>query len=234
MSMANFRMVYGARGANDLYAEAPQPRSSRLSPNARRGLIIFLVGGAILAAVAVFDYWWIGMGPTAQMSPVAIGGPYTLTDQNGKVRHPEDFKGRLTLVYFGYTFCPDICPTDVQTLMKGYKQLEKDNPDLAARIQPIFITIDPARDTPDKIRQFVRAFHPRLIGLTGSEAEIAAVAKEYAIFYKKQPPAGGSTDYLMDHSRQAMLFGPQGEPLALITQDKDASAVVTDLERWAK
>ncbi len=191
-----------------------------------------LWGAVLLAALAPLA----GCSPS-EPPPLAgarIGGSFTLTDQDGRKVSDSAFAGKYRLIYFGYTFCPDICPTDVQTLMKGYKQLEKDNPDLAARIQPIFITIDPARDTPDKIRQFVRAFHPRLIGLTGSEAEIAAVAKEYAIFYKKQPPAGGSTDYLMDHSRQAMLFGPQGEPLALITQDKDASAVVTDLERWAK
>ena len=176
-----------------------------------------------------------GCSPSEQppLAGAKIGGPFTLTDQDGRKVSDSAFAGKYRLIYFGYTFCPDICPTDVQTLMKGYKELEKSNSGLAAKIQPIFITIDPARDTPDKVKQFVRAFHPKLIGLTGSEAEIAAVARHYAIFYKKQEPAEGSEGYLMDHSRQAMLFGPQGEPIALITQDKDAAAVVADLERWA-
>ncbi len=177
-----------------------------------------------------------GCSPSEQppLAGARIGGPFTLTNQDGAKVSDSAFAGKYRLIYFGYTFCPDICPTDVQTLMRGYRELEKSNPALAAKIQPIFITIDPARDTPDKVKQFVRAFHPRLIGLTGSEAEIAAVAKQFAIFYKKQEPPEGSSDYLMDHSRQAMLFGPGGEPLALITQDKDAAAVVTDLERWVK
>jgi protein SCO1 len=177
-----------------------------------------------------------GCGPSERppLAGAKLGGPFTLTDQDGRRVSDSAFAGKYRLIYFGYTFCPDVCPMDVQTLMKGYKELEKSNPSLAAKIQPIFITIDPARDTPEKIKQFVRAFHPKLIGLTGSEAEIAAVAKKFAIFYSKQPAVAGSGGYLMDHSRQAYLFGPQGEPIALIAQDKDAEAVVADLERWAK
>jgi len=175
-----------------------------------------------------------GAPETPPLAGATIGGPFTLTDQDGRKVSDRDFAGKYRLIYFGYTFCPDVCPLDVQTLMKGFRQLETDNPALAARIQPIFITVDPARDTPPVLKQFVRAFHPRLIGLTGSEAEIAAVAKRFAIYYKKQQPAAGASGYLMDHSRQAMLFGPQGEPIALITQDKDADAVVADIERWAR
>jgi len=175
-----------------------------------------------------------GAPETPPLAGATIGGPFTLTDQNGRKVSDRDFAGKYRLIYFGYTFCPDVCPLDVQTLMKGFRRLETDNPALAARIQPIFITVDPARDTPPVLKQFVRAFHPRLIGLTGSEAEIAAVAKRFAIYYKKQQPAAGASGYLMDHSRQAMLFGPQGEPIALITQDKDADAVVADIERWAR
>ena len=175
-----------------------------------------------------------GPSETPPLKGAKIGGPFTLSDQDGHKVSDTDFAGKYRLIYFGYTFCPDVCPTDVQTLMKGYRQLEADNPGLAAKIQPIFITIDPARDTPEKVKQFVRAFHPRLIGLTGSEAEIAAVAKRYAIYYKKQAPDAGAEGYLMDHARQAMLFGPNGEPVALVAQDRDAAAVVADLERWAR
>ena len=178
-----------------------------------------------------------GCGGSPETPPLAgakIGGPFTLTDQDGRKVRDSDFAGKYRLIYFGYTFCPDVCPVDVQTLMKGFRKIEADKPELAARIQPIFITIDPARDTPAALKQFVRAFHPRLVGLTGSEAEIADVAKRYAIYYKKQEPAAGASGYLMDHSRQAMLFGPTGEPLALITQDKDADTVISDIERWAR
>ncbi len=205
-----------------------------------------LWGAALLTALVPLG----GCGPSEKppLAGATLGGPFTLTDQDGRKVSDSQFDGKYRLIYFGYTFCPDVCPIDVQTLMKGYRKLEADNPDLAGKIQPIFITVDPARDTPDKVRQFVRAFHPRLIGLTGSDAEIAAVAKAFAIFYRKVPAKQDKSDprspetfaaderdnYLMDHSRQTYLFGPGGEPLALITQDKDADAVVADLERWAK
>jgi protein SCO1/2 len=178
-----------------------------------------------------------GCSPAAEKPPLAdsaIGGAFTLTDQDGRKLSDSDFAGKYRLIYFGYTFCPDVCPVDVQVLMKGYRELEASDPALAAKIQPIFITVDPERDTPAVLKQFVGAFHPKLIGLTGTPAEIAAVAKKFAIYYRKQPAAAGSKAYLVDHSRQAMLFGPKGEPLALITQDKDAAAVVSDLKRWAK
>lgn len=196
----------------------------------KRNLAAF---AALLLAGAPLLSGCSGSPEQAPLADAKIGGPFTLTDQDGKKVSDTDFAGKYRLIYFGYTYCPDVCPVDVQTLMKGYKALEAKKPELAAKIQPIFITVDPARDTPPVLKQFVSAFHPKLIGLTGSEAEIAAVAKEYAIFYKKQAPQAGTPGYLMDHSRQAMLFGPQGQPLALITQDKDAAAVVSDLERWA-
>jgi len=191
--------------------------------------------GVLLPVAAALSLAACGGSPEEPpLAGAAIGGPFSLMDQDGRTVRDSDFTGKYRLIYFGYTYCPDVCPTDVQTLMKGFKKLEADRPELAAKIQPIFITVDPARDSPDKLKQFVRAFHPRLIGLTGSEADIAAVAKRYAIYYKKQPPVPGTEGYLMDHSRQAMLFGPKGEPLAIITQDKGADAVVADLERWAR
>ena len=173
-----------------------------------------------------------GASETPPLADARIGGPFALTDQDGRTVRDTDFAGKYRLIYFGYTFCPDVCPVDVQILMRGYRQLEKDRPELAAKIQPIFISVDPERDTPSVLKQFVGAFHPKLIGLTGTPAQIAAVAKEYAIFYEKQPAPQGAAGYLVDHSRQATLFGPKGEPLALITQDKDAATVVSDLERW--
>lgn len=187
-----------------------------------------------IAALPLLSGCGGGGAETPPLADAKMGGPFALTDQDGKTVRDSDFAGKYRLIYFGYTYCPDVCPVDVQILMRGYRQLEKERPELAAKIQPIFISVDPERDTPAVLKQFVGAFHPRLIGLTGTPAQIEAVAKEYAIFYKKQPAAAGASGYLVDHSRQATLFGPKGEPLALITQDKDAATVVSDLERWVR
>jgi protein SCO1/2 len=170
----------------------------------------------------------------APLAGSGIGGPFTLIDQDGNKVSDSAFADKYRLIYFGYTFCPDICPADVQNLMKGYRLLEKQNSRLAADVQPIFISVDPVRDTPAVLKAFVRAFHPRLIGLTGSEAEIADVAKKYAIFYQKMPAPAGSTGYLVNHSRQTVLFGRKGEPIALIPQDKDPASIAAEIERWAR
>jgi protein SCO1/2 len=178
-----------------------------------------------------------GCSQPAEQAPLAdsgIGGPFTLIDQDGRKISDSAFAGKYRLIYFGYTFCPDVCPMDVQNLMTGYRLLEKQNPKLAGDVQPIFISVDPARDTPVVLKAFVRAFHPRLIGLTGSEADIAAVAKKYAIFYQKMPAPAGSTGYLVNHSRQTMLFGRKGEPIALIPQERDAASIAAEIERWAR
>ena len=203
------------------------------NPTLSRALARVAAPLLLLAALPALS----GCGQAPETPPLAdakIGGPFTLTDQDGRKVSDTDFAGKYRLIYFGYTFCPDVCPVDVQNLMKGYRKIEATNPALAAKIQPIFITVDPARDTPPVLKQFVSAFHPKLIGLTGSEAEIAAVAKEFAIFYKKQDGTAGTPGYLVDHSRQAMLFDPQGKPLALVQQDKDVDTIVSDIERWVR
>lgn len=163
-----------------------------------------------------------------------IGGPFTLTDQDGKTVRDTDFAGKYRLVYFGYTFCPDVCPTDMQHVGQGLRLLEKSDPALAARVVPIFITVDPARDTPAVLKQFVSAFHPRLVGLTGSQAAIDAVAKEFAIVHEAQPRAPGASGYLVDHSRQTYLMSPEGKPLALVRSDTSGEAVAEDLRKWVQ
>jgi protein SCO1/2 len=162
-----------------------------------------------------------------------LGGPFSLTDQNGHRVTDTQFAGRYRLVYFGYTFCPDACPADMQILMSGLKLFEQRDAAAAAKVQPIFITIDPQRDTPPVLKQWVSAFHPRLIGLVGTPAETAAVAKEYAVIYQKVETPG-STSYLMDHTRTAVLFGPKGEPIALIPQDQTAEVAAAELAKWVQ
>ena len=161
-----------------------------------------------------------------------IGGPFVLTDQDNRRFDSKSLLGRYAVVYFGYTFCPDVCPTDLQKLGAGLRLFESQDAARAAKVQPIFITVDPARDKPAVLKQYVSAFHPRLIGLTGTDAEIAAVAKAYVAPFKKQDPEPGAKGYLMQHSSAAILFGPQGQPIALVPVDADAGQVAKTLDMW--
>ena len=182
--------------------------------------------------------------PAFSQAPLAgakIGGPFTLTDQNGAKRSYDDDAGKFRIVYFGYTSCPDICTPDMQQLMVGLIQYEKTHPKLSGKVQPYFITVDPKRDTPDVLKQFVTAFHPRLVGLTGTDAEIAAAAKSFAVYFQK---VDGSTPeaYLMSHSQTPYLMGPDGKPLALMPVDApntdvnegDPKLVAQELAKWVR
>jgi protein SCO1 len=171
-----------------------------------------------------------------QRPPLAgakIGGPFALTDQNGRAVTDASYAGQYRIMYFGYTFCPDVCPVDVQNLAAGLKTLEARDAALAKRITPIFVSVDPARDTPVVLKQFVGAFDPRMVGLTGSPDAIAKIAKEYGVYYAKgeATPGGG---YMVNHSRQAYLMGPDGKPLALLPQDGTPAAIADEIQRWAK
>ncbi|PXA84408.1 SCO family protein [Nostoc sp. 3335mG] len=186
--------------------------------------------------VATLSLGGCGSAPSQQapLAGAAIGGPFALTDQDGKPATEKDFAGKYRAVYFGYSFCPDVCPTTLQVLMQGYHAFAHDAPGDAAKLVPIFITIDPDRDTPAVLKQYVAAFGPELKGLTGSPAEIAKVAKEYAVSYSKEPPAKGATGYLMDHSSVVILFGPDGKPIAMVPADQGAKAVTDTLAQWVK
>lgn len=173
---------------------------------------------------------------TAAAPPLAgahIGGPFSLTNQNGTRVTDRSFAGQYRIYYFGYTFCPDVCPVDVQHIGAAMKLLDASDPALAARITPIFISVDPARDTPPVLKQFVGAFHPRMIGLTGTQAQINAVAREFAIFHQPQPPTADG-GYTVNHSRQAYLFSPDDKPLALLPQEGEPEAIVAEIKRWAR
>jgi protein SCO1/2 len=178
-----------------------------------------------------------GCAPEARQAPplegAAIGGPFSLIDQGGRKVTDRDFAGEYRIVYFGYTYCPDVCPVDLQKTIQGYRLFEEKNGVMAAKVRPIFITVDPERDTPAVMKTYAAAFHPRLVGLTGSPEQIAAAAKAYGAYYKRQDQEGAS-EYLMDHSRNVILFGPDGQPIALLPQDQGAPAVAAELERWVQ
>jgi protein SCO1/2 len=192
---------------------------------------------SILAAILLpLSLAACGGAATQQEAPLEgakIGGPFTLTDQDGKTVKDSDFAGKYRILYFGYSYCPDVCPIDLQKIAAGFARFEKQQPERAKQIQPIFITIDPERDTPAVLKQYVSAFHPRLIGLTGTPAQIKAVADAYLVMYKAQKPAGPDPKaYLVDHSRQAYLMGKQGEPIALLPYDESPEAIAAEIDKW--
>jgi len=155
-----------------------------------------------LSAAQMMDDLMYGRGP--------IGGPFTLTDHTGRLRSDSEFRGRLMIVYFGYTFCPDVCPTDLQAITMALSALGP----LATEVQPIFITIDPERDT-RVLADYVSAFHPSLIGLTGSAQDIRKVANAYKAFYAKVSDER-TGEYSIDHAGVIYLMGRNGEYLGFM------------------
>jgi cytochrome oxidase Cu insertion factor (SCO1/SenC/PrrC family) len=155
---------------------------------------------------------------------VQIGGPFHLVDQNGTAVTDADYRGRWVLVYFGYTFCPDVCPTELQTIAAALGKLGPE----AARVAPLFITVDPARDTPAVLAKYVALFGHGITGLTGTPDQIAAVARAFRVYYAKAP-VGGAASYLMDHSSFLYLLDPKGRLAALFNQDTSADDLAAGL-----
>ena len=162
----------------------------------------------------------------------AIGGAFTLTDHQGRQVRNEQFAGKYRIVYFGFAQCPNICPTDLAQIGQALRQLEAKDPAIAAKVQPLFVTIDPERDTPAVLKDYVASFHPRLIGLTGTPEQIADAARKYAVYYSKDPQPNGG--YMMNHLRAIFLMGPQGEPIALLPHDQNADVIAAELRRWVR
>jgi protein SCO1 len=165
------------------------------------------------------------------LAGAAIGGDFALTNSKGQTVRWGDFAGKYRVVYFGYAFCPDVCPTDMSRVAQGLKALKAKDPAKAGKIAVIFITIDPERDTQAVVGEFAAAFSPDIIGLTGSPEQIAAAAKAFKVFYEKgeAQPGGG---YLVDHSNVVYLFNPEGAPLATLPTDQGGDAVAAELSRW--
>ena len=149
-----------------------------------------------------------------------IGGPFTLIDHTGKVRTEEDFRGKLLLIYFGYSYCPDVCPTDLQQIGLAVDGLSAG----ADAVQPLFITLDPERDTVVHLADYVPLFHPRLIGLTGSAEQIRRVALAYKVYYAKYPP--DSPDYVIDHSSFIYLVDKAGKYIGFFPPGTTADRMI--------
>jgi len=144
-----------------------------------------------------------------ELGQPAIGGPFKLLDTNGKVVTDDDFRGRFMLIYFGFTFCPDVCPEELNKMTEAMNILEKRVGSSAEKVVPIFISVDPQRDSTSQIKSYLKDFHPRFVGLTGTPEEVEKVAKSYRVFFSKDKE-DGSDDYLVDHSIITYLIAPDG------------------------
>ena len=169
--------------------------------------------------------------PPPPLEGASIGGPFELVDSQGNKVRWSDFDGKWRMVYFGYAYCPDVCPFDVQRMMQGYEAFKRAEPELAAQTVPIFITIDPERDTPEVVGEFTGNFSDDLVGLTGTPEQVDRAAKAFSVYYAKGEVTqnGG---YMMDHSNAAYLMDRQGNPIALLPVDESAEGVTAELEKW--
>ncbi|MCB8876208.1 SCO family protein [Acidisoma silvae] len=183
--------------------------------------ILLAVGAVSLIGPAHFPrlmaLWRQGAG-----TGLAVGGPFALVDAaSGKPFTQDDLLGHWTLLYFGYTFCPDICPTD---LAKAVQALAALGP-AGNAVTPVFITVDPARDTPAVMARYVALFSPRLRGLTGNPGAVAAAEDDFRVFAEKQPIPNGGGAYLMNHSAFFYLMNPRGEAVAILPPQLDAAGM---------
>ena len=194
---------------------------------ARTAQILLMLAGFLagVASIVLVIVLVSGRDPVPSAGASAIGGPFSLVDQDGRPVTDKDLRGRPFLVFFGFTHCPDVCPT---ALFEISEVLGKLGPD-AQRVSALFVTIDPERDTPVQMKDYLSSFNPRLVGLTGDPAAIAAVAKEYRVYVKKVPLDHG--DYTMDHTALVYLMDKDGRFVAPFNLKRSTEDAAADLRR---
>lgn len=184
-----------------------------MSRNVKISLSVALAGFAVLLVLLLAE---LGSRQTnvRPAGDVAVGGPFTLTDQAGRSRSERDFAGRPMLVYFGFTHCPDVCPMSLDFLGAALERLETQAPDAYAKLQPLFISVDPQRDTVPAMAEYLAYFHPKITGLTGTPAQIDAVTKAYRVYAARAPETDANGHYTVDHSSFFYLMDGGGKYLA--------------------
>ena len=197
-----------------------------------KGILALAFAGGVIAVASGWMLW----SPTAPEPSAAalmdavmwnkeqIGGPFALIDQDGSPRTDADFRGKVLLVYFGYTYCTDICPTDLQAISTAIDKLGP----AGESVQPLFITVDPEHDTPDAIKLYVALFHPRLVGLTGTAKQVKTVARAYKVYYAKNEQSKKS-DPVIDHSGFVFLVGRDGKYLGFFPPGTSADRMIDGL-----
>lgn len=185
-----------------------------MKKSTRIGILLAIVVVAVFAGVAqwlVIRNDDVTKSANGLVTSVEIGGPFALTDHTGRQVTEKDYLGNFTLVFFGYTFCPDICPTELGDIALALDELG----DLSLAVTPVMISIDPERDTPAVLAEYVSLFHERLVGLTGTTAQIKDVADAYRIFFRRVDDPDYSY-YLMDHTSFVYLLNPEGKVVSLL------------------
>lgn len=199
-----------------------------MSPEAKRGLkragLILLIGGGFL--VAALGVGWVQNQRATQSAsdstPVPIGGAFALTDEDGRSVTDQTYRGKWVLVFFGFTHCPDVCPTALNDISIVLDQLGP----RADKVQALFISVDPERDTAQLLKEYTGSFHPNIVGLTGTAEQIAAAAKAYRVYYKKVPTDDG---YTMDHSAITYVMSPDGKYAAHFSHQSGPDRMVEKL-----
>ena len=187
---------------------------------------VYGVLGLLMAVLLIGTggFLWLSSGGSTGL----VGGPFTLVNGDGKTVTEQTFRGRFMLIYFGYTFCPDVCPT---TLNNVADAMEKLGPK-AARVQPLFITVDPKRDTPQVVKDYAEAFGANIVGLTGSPDQVARAAKAYRVYYAEHRNGSGPDDYTMDHSSLLYLMSPDGTFIAPVRADQSGDEMAAAIARF--
>jgi protein SCO1/2 len=187
----------------------------------------YAVMGLLVAVILVAAGGYLFL-TGSQPAALTVGGPFSLVDGDGHPVTDQTWRGKYMLVYFGYTYCPDVCPTTLTNLADALDKLGA----TADRVQPLFVTVDPKRDTPTVVKQYAAAFGPRIVGLTGSAEQIASAARAYRVYYAEHRTGPGPDDYSMDHSSVLYLMGPDGRFIAPVRSDQsgpEMAAVLTKL-----
>ncbi|EDQ92823.1 uncharacterized protein MONBRDRAFT_17047 [Monosiga brevicollis MX1] len=224
------------------YSTAPKPSQQPPTPNLRgnvgRGGPISWTTLAVMlglggAAVYYFDHERQRVEKvrakqrTSSVGQSALGGDWTLTDMHGEKRHNTDFLGQWHLLYFGFTFCPDVCPEELDKMAEVINHLDAQSK--LPKIQPLFVSVDPDRDTLPKIQAYVEQFHPRLLGLTGTHEQIKHICKKFRVYYSR-PQVDGDEDYLVDHSIIQYLMDPEGHFVAYYGQNMTAEQMLESVQ----
>ncbi len=197
----------------------------------RARLISFIIGGFLIGALAGAAILLVttphGGQPVQSSGTALVGGPFSLVGTDGKTVTDADFRGRYMLIFFGFTHCPDICPAELQIISQALEKLG----DKGKKVVPVFVTLDPERDTPEVMGQYVKSFGPNFVGLTGTPEAIAATAKAYRVAYAKVENKDSPGNYSVDHSALAYLMGPEGNYVTHFTYGTSADDMATKLNK---
>ncbi|KAJ1845804.1 Cu-binding protein, partial [Coemansia sp. RSA 2703] len=224
-------------------AEEPKPKRESLLPSSGPlspiGITLFLA-----TAAGILYYFTIKKEMVRQerienqakeemFGRPAIGGPFELTDHNGKPFTDKDLVGKFSLIYFGFCHCPDICPDEMDKIGDALEILNRNRLTRDA-ITPVFITCDPQRDSPEAIKEYLQQFHPKFVGLTGSIDQIRTACKAFRVYFSKPPKVAENQDYLVDHSIFSYFMDPDGEFIDVYGKDRTAEYMAADIERRVK